>query len=146
MKKLWIKINKFYKKTGFKYSQTVLATVFALSLFIHSSVLAISQNPETGKPVNQIEVEITAYSSTKNQTDSTPFLSASGKHVYDGMIAANFLPFGTKIKIPELFGDKIFIVDDRMNKRYQNRIDIWHSNNTSAINFGIKKTIIEIVS
>jgi len=123
----------------------MLAGLFALALFTNHTALAISINPETGLTANQIEVEITAYSSTESQTDSTPFIAASGKHVYDGMVAANFLPFGTKIKIPELFGDKIFIVDDRMNKRYQNRVDIWYANTNSAIKFGIQKAIIEIV-
>ena len=92
-----------------------------------------------------MEVDLTAYSSTEDQTDSTPFIAASGKHVYDGMVAANFLPFGTKIKIPSLYGDRIFTVDDRMNRRYQNRVDIWFADRASAINFGIKKATIEIV-
>jgi len=143
--KIFTKIHKFYIKTASKYSQSMLAGLFALALFTNHTALAISINPETGLTANQIEVEITAYSSTESQTDSTPFIAASGKHVYDGMVAANFLPFGTKIKIPELFGDKIFIVDDRMNKRYQNRVDIWYANTNSAIKFGIQKAIIEIV-
>jgi 3D (Asp-Asp-Asp) domain-containing protein len=121
-----------------------IALIFA-SLFISPIVLAISINPETGKPTNQIEVEITAYSSTKSQTDDTPFIAASGKKVYDGMVAANFLPFGTKIKIPELFGDKIFTVDDRMHQRFQNRIDIWYPTRSAAIGFGVQKATIELV-
>ncbi len=95
--------------------------------------------------MNELRVEVTAFSSTKSQTDNTPFIAASGKRVYDGMVAANFLPFGTKIKMPELFGDKIFTVDDRMNKRYQNRVDIWFSSTGSALKFGVKNTVIEVV-
>ena len=39
-------------------------------------------------------------------------------------IAANFLPLGTQVKIPELFGDKVLVVHDRMNSRYgQGRIE-----------------------
>ncbi|MDO8443181.1 MAG: hypothetical protein Q7S81_02920 [bacterium] len=145
MIKISNKIHRFYTKTASRYGKGILFGLFALSLSINSTALAISHNPETGKAMNQIEVELTAYSSTKDQTDSTPFISASGKRVYDGMVAANFLPFGTKIKIPELFGDKIFTVDDRMNRRYQNRVDIWFADRTSAINFGIKNSVIEIV-
>jgi len=122
-----------------------MTAAFALSLSVHSSALAISHNPETGMGANQMEVEITAYSSTKDQTDGSPFIAASGKKVYDGMVAANFLPFGTKIKIPALFGDKIFTVDDRMNKRFQNRVDIWFTTRIEAIKFGVQKTIIEVV-
>ena len=50
---------------------------------------------------------ITGYSSTPQETEDTPFLTASGKKVRDGIVANNFLPFGTKIKIPKIFGDKI---------------------------------------
>lgn len=138
-------IKKLYKRSAIKYGHSALVAVFALSLAIHSTALAISINPETGKNVNQIEVELTAYSSTESQTDSTPFLAASGKRVHDGMVAANFLPFGTKIKIPALFGDKIFIVGDRMSKRFQNRIDVWFNDTEKAVKFGFKKAFIEIV-
>jgi 3D (Asp-Asp-Asp) domain-containing protein len=88
----------------------------------------------------------TAYSSTHDQTDEDPFITASGAQVYDGVIAANFLPFGAKVKIPEIFGDKIFTVEDRMNERFgDDRIDIWFSDRQSAQNFGIKTTLVEIL-
>ena len=140
-----IKINPKLNKFILKHSRAAIAAVFAVSLLAHSSVLAIDKNPETGRSMNQINVVLTAYSSTKDQTDSAPFIAASGKHVYDGMVAANFLPFGTKIKIPSLFGDKIFTVDDRMNKRHQDIVDIWQPNKKTAIEFGVKKATIEVV-
>ncbi len=87
-----------------------------------------------------------AYSSTPDQTDDTPFITAWNTRVRDGIIAANFLPFGTQIKIPELYGDKIFVVEDRMNKRYWHRIDIWFPERQMAKEFGIKKIKIEVVS
>ncbi|MDD2658033.1 MAG: hypothetical protein PHD04_05335 [Candidatus Pacebacteria bacterium] len=138
-------IKKVCKRSAIRYGHSAVLAAFAVSLIIHSSAFAVSANPETGKNANQIEVELTAYSSTESQTDSTPLISASGKTVHDGMVAANFLPFGTKIKIPSLFGDKIFTVGDRMNKRFQNRIDVWFSNTEAAIKFGFKKAFIEIV-
>ena len=64
-------------------------------------------------------VLVTAYSSTVDQCDSTPFITASGIHVHNGTVAANFLRFGTKIKFPVLFGDKIFIVEDRMKNNHK---------------------------
>lgn len=89
----------------------------------------------------------TAYSSTVDQTDSTPFITASGTHVRDGIIAANFLRFGTIIKIPELYGNKTFIVEDRMNRRYgYGRIDIWFSERWVAKEFGAQRIKIEVVS
>lgn len=88
---------------------------------------------------------ITAYSSTPDQTDSTPFITASGSFVEDGIVACNFLAFNTKIKLPELYGDKIFTVKDRMAKKNSHKIDIWFPTTEQAKQFGVKKTKIEIV-
>lgn len=88
-------------------------------------------------------VTITGYSSTPDQTDDSPFITASGRRVRDGIIASNFLKFGTKVKIPSVFGDKIFIVEDRMHSRFSDRVDIWFSNRSEAVKFG--KRQLEIV-
>ncbi|EKD43670.1 MAG: hypothetical protein ACD_72C00180G0002 [uncultured bacterium] len=98
------------------------------------------------KPHRVIKAVITAYSSTPDQTDDDPFIAASGKRVHDGMIAANGIPFGTKIKIPSLYGEKVFIVEDRMNARYgYGRMDIWMSApRKQVMSFGVKKVDVEI--
>lgn len=95
--------------------------------------------------VRRIQAKITAYSSTEDQTDDTPFITASGAHVADGIVAANFLPLHTKIKIPELFGEKVFVVEDRMAKRFQDRVDIWMPDRDSAWNFGLKNAEIVVL-
>lgn len=97
------------------------------------------------KIVNEIVVAATAYSSTPDQTDSTPFITASNTTVRDGIVATNFLPFGTKVKIPDIYGDKIFVVEDRMNRRYWHTIDIWFPDRQSALEFGFKKVKIQIL-
>jgi 3D (Asp-Asp-Asp) domain-containing protein len=98
------------------------------------------------KSVKTIEVLVSAYSSTPDQTDDTPLITASGKYVADGIIANNLLPFGTKIRIPALYGDKIFVVEDRMNKnKSKYHIDIWMPEKDLAINFGRKNAEIEIL-
>ena len=86
-----------------------------------------------------------AYSSTPDQTDDTPFITAWGTQVRDGIIAANFLPFGTVVKMPELYGDKMFVVEDRMNRRYDYRIDLWFPTRAEAKEWGLKKIKIEIM-
>ena len=88
-------------------------------------------------------VLVTAYSSTVDQCDSTPFITANGTHVHDGTIAANFLKFGTKVRFPSLYGDKIFIVEDRMKSNY--KVDIWFPTRQEALNFGAKRVEIEIL-
>ena len=102
--------------------------------------------PKPPAPDKVVKAVITAYTSTPDQTDDSPFTAASGKHVYDGMIAANWLPFGTRVKIPSLYGDKVFTVDDRMNARYgYGRMDIWFdSSKGEAKKFGVKRVEVEI--
>lgn len=90
-------------------------------------------------------VPVTAYSSTPDQTDDSPFIMASGRHVYDGAIAANFLPIGTKVRFPEMYGNKVFTVEDRMNKRYSYKMDIWMETRGEAMKFGFRNLKYEIV-
>jgi len=90
-------------------------------------------------------VIITAYSSTPDQTDATPFITAAGTHVRDGIIATNFLKFGTKVKIPELFGDKVFTVEDRMAPKNNHKIDIWFPDRQSALEFGVQKAEVAVL-
>lgn len=98
----------------------------------------------------KVKMTVTAYSSTRSQTDDSPCVTASGLNVcernQEDIVATNFnwLSFGTKIKIPELFGDKVFTIHDRMNTRYTNHLDIWHKDYTRAIHFGAKHVIVEI--
>lgn len=95
--------------------------------------------------IREMTIPATAYSSTPDQTDDTPFITARGTYVRDGIVAANFLPFGTKIKIPDIYGDKIFVVEDRMNRRYWHKIDIWFPDRESALEFGIRTVKIQIL-
>ena len=96
------------------------------------------------KAHRKVQVSVTAYSSTPDQTDSTPFTTANGSQVRDGIVATNFLPFGTKVRIPELFGDKVFSVEDRMNARYYYKIDVWLPTYEAAKNFGIRYVEVEV--
>jgi 3D (Asp-Asp-Asp) domain-containing protein len=120
-----------------------------------NSVVALAENTATtsreitdaeAEQAKRIPVVVTAYSSTPWETDDTPFTTASGTEVRDGVVANNLLPFGTRIMIPELYGDKIFTVEDRMHWRksiYQ--VDIWFPYTSEAINFGVKSASIMVV-
>lgn len=91
-------------------------------------------------------VTATAYSSSYDETDDTPFITARGTLTRDGIIAANFLPFGTRVRLPELFGDKVFVVEDRMHARYATgRVDIWMPTKWDAKNFGKQLTQLVII-
>ncbi|NTU98621.1 hypothetical protein HGA64_01270 [Candidatus Falkowbacteria bacterium] len=99
--------------------------------------------------VNHGYHSMTAYNSEAAQTDSSPCTTANGfnvcKHGVEDTIAANFLKFGTKVRIPELFGERVFVVRDRMNARYPDRVDVWFKSKNDALKFGVRKAKIEIV-
>lgn len=117
-----------------------------IAMIEENSLLPLSEhlNPEP-QPVRRIRVVITGYSSTIDQTDSDPFITAAGTLVREGIVATNILPFGTKIKFPEFFGDRIFVVEDRMSWEKGYQIDIWFPNREDALEFGAKITYIEIL-
>jgi len=128
---------------------------FLLDNYAYLTDLATSQNntllPKTSS-IDAIQIQkrvkmvITAYSSTLNETDCSPFITASGTRVQDGIVANNLLPFGSKVRIPELYGDKIFVVEDRMNSKKGNyHLDIWFSDTNEAKAFGSELAYVEIL-
>ncbi|PJE76432.1 hypothetical protein COV05_04555 [Candidatus Uhrbacteria bacterium CG10_big_fil_rev_8_21_14_0_10_48_16] len=90
-------------------------------------------------------IPMTAYTSEVGQTDDTPCITASGLDVcernIENVVAANFLPLGTRVKIPELYGDRVFYVEDRMNARYDYKMDIWMKDLADAKEFGLKRQV-----
>jgi len=119
-----------------------------LPLLQGNSLLAISSpsNPESQYTQKIIEVVVTAYSSSPWETDDSPYLTAAGTWVKEGIIANNLLPFGTEIRIPEIYGEKVFVVEDRMSwKKGKYHIDIWFPSYWEALNFGAKRTYIEVL-
>jgi len=112
-----------------------------------NTIISLSSPSISEEEKNQkILMIITAYSSTPEQTDQDPFITASGDRVRNGIVANNLLPFGTRIKIPALYGDRIFVVKDRMHwsKGYKH-LDIWFPSKIEALNFGAKRAYIEVI-
>lgn len=96
--------------------------------------------------VKKIKVVITAYSSSPEETDESPLITASGTLVKEGIVANNLLPFGTEIRIPEIYEDEIFVVEDRMNwRKGYYHVDVWFPSKSEALNFGAKRTYIEVL-
>lgn len=77
-----------------------------------------------------------AYTTTGNPT-------ASGVYPAVGMCAADHLPFGTKVTLPD---GRILIVTDRFGGGYSNRLDIFMGSENDCWKFGRKwlKCKIEI--
>ena len=133
-------------EAGFIVSQPALPTTETPIIQENSFLTASSHYLPEDKIIvlETIPVIVTAYSSSVWETDSTPYLTAAGTVTRDGVVASNLLPFNTKIRIPEYFGNKIFTVEDRMNKRMDDfQIDIWFPSSYQAHLFGVKYTYIE---
>lgn len=102
-------------------------------------------------------VHATAYNSLAGQTDSTPFITATGTRTRPGVVALSRdllrqFPYGSKIMIEDLsgrgnslFAGRVFYVEDTMNARYTGRIDIWMPTRSQAINFGTRTLRITAV-
>lgn len=117
-----------------------------LAMIGGNSLLPVADSQLPMRTSRAISMVITAYSSTVSQTDSDPFITASGESVRDGIVANNLLPFGTKIRIPEIYGEKIFIVKDRMHRRKgYYHLDIWFPDYWQAKSFGKTSASIEIL-
>lgn len=123
-------------------------TTDALAMIDSGNALIATSTPSKGTPAvsyRKYTVQVSGYNSDVNQTDDSPYITASGTHVRDGVVASNMFPFGTVIKIPSLYGDKIFVVEDRMNKRYQNNVDIWFTEKADALKLGRRTLQIEVI-
>jgi 3D (Asp-Asp-Asp) domain-containing protein len=101
--------------------------------------------PAIPTPFETLKMRITAYASVPDETSDHPFITASGEHVRDGIVAANNLPFGTEIELPGLFGKKIFTVEDRTSNKVHNTVDIWMSTVGDAIYFGAHNNTTVVV-
>ncbi len=113
---------------------------------------AFNDEPAPGLPLanerdprKTIWVLATAYTSSVDETDDTPFITASGTTTHPGTVAANFLYFGTRVRLPQHFGDLTFTVEDRMNERYgYGRIDIWMPTKAQARAWGARWVQMEV--
>lgn len=137
------------------FEALIIRLMFAALLMLGSFMLLPPQGAEPStfpvaserQPIKATWVVATAYSSDVNQTDNTPCIPAADYDLcqqyeqqgFGNTIAANFLPLETQVKLPDLFGEQIFVVRDRMNERYGlGRIDVWLPTRAEAETFGVK--------
>lgn len=93
--------------------------------------------------LKEFEAIVTGYSSTIDQTDDTPFITASGKEVKDGILACpRKYPFESKFEID----GKEYICEDRLHIRYDDRFDIWFSTREQAKAFGTSIKNIKLLN
>jgi len=96
-----------------------------------------------------IKVIATAYTSSTIETDATPYLAAwrntLNPTVPSIAVSRDLLDIGLtngmKVRIKGLKGE--FLVLDKMNKKWKNKIDIYMGNNRQkALNWGKRKVVV----
>lgn len=98
------------------------------------------------QPRRTFKVTLTSYTSLAQLTDASPFITANGSHVHMGTIAANCLAFGTQVQLPDLYGDQIFVVEDRLAARKGcGVIDVWLPSYDQAIQFGKQYSTVYVL-
>lgn len=115
------------------------------------AIKGIKENPAEFSEIYTIN--LSAYNSDVRQTDSTPFITASGRRCKPGTIALSRdlltrytegapFTFGDQVLLIKVYG--IFDVDDSMASRWTMKGDIWKETETEANNFGIHKGVVMI--
>jgi 3D (Asp-Asp-Asp) domain-containing protein len=111
-----------------------------------------------GKTLYRGVVNMTSYSSTVGQTDSTPFITATGTRVRTGVVAVSrnlTRYYGKNLKIIETYGSgcgansilpmsRKYKIEDTMNSRFFNKIDIWVPSIRDARTIGKCTALIQI--
>mgnify|MGYP001562306855 CR=1 FL=1 len=140
------KINKLIKKTVFISQEVEKINEIKNKVIL----IPISEAKEIikSRKAEKLNISriITGYTSSVNETDSSPCISADNTNICKvnyNVCASNFVPFNTKLKIEGL---GICVVKDRINKKYNDRVD-WYfgKDKNKAIRFGKKYLKVEVL-
>lgn len=86
------------------------------------------------------EVWVTAYTATEEECGKADGITASGEVAQRGMIAADWLPFGTEVEI----NGETYVVKDRFGDGKYGKIDIYVDSIEEAEQIGRYKTIVKV--
>jgi len=114
--------------------------------------------PAGRTPVGRsVVARATAYNSMPGQTDSTPFITATGTRTRPGVVALSrdllrTFPYGSKVMIEDLTGrsgnllhNRVFYVEDTMAAYKTRSVDIWMASYGQAIRFGARQVRVTAV-
>lgn len=109
-----------------------------------NSLLPISP-VDAGGPKKIIKI-VTAYYPAPSETDSDPCIAASGLNICstsENICACpRKYPFGTKF----LIGNKIYSCQDRLSKKYDDRIDLLMSSKEEVLKWGKRKLEVTVLN
>ena len=118
---------------------TIIATALSIIGSLPGQTIYYQAPPQT----IEIRAVVTAYTSSEDETDDTPEITASGARTRDGIVACPAkYPFGTKV----LIKGKEYECQDRMHSRYRddNNFDIWVETKNEAFEWGRRELAVEI--
>lgn len=140
----------FYFVTSFVIG--VLTEISSNATNLKAKVVMLERELKNLKDVMSMQdvkkLTITAYSPTKIETDDTPLITASMNKVRHGIVAVSRdlfeqgWTFGKKVYIEGL---GIFTIDDLMNKRFKNRVDVFMWDSKKALKFGKKERTVALL-
>ncbi len=95
-------------------------------------------------PDRVIRVTATAYSSSPDETDSTPNVGAFGP-VGPGTVAVSrdllrYVRPHQRVKV----NGRSYIVRDTMHQRWRRRVDLWKPSKQQAIQYGVREAWLEL--
>ena len=120
----------------------ILIVSLMLGLTTPDSSVMIA-HPPPPIPETVLVVPTTAYCSTPEQTDDSPWITATGDSVFWGGVAVSkslgkILPIGTIINI-EGYKTPFVVFDATSDRWLGHRLDIWFPDLRDAIEFGLRK-------
>ncbi len=128
--------------------------------------LSVPELQGTSDNVLRMNLRATAYNSLTAQTDSTPFITATGAKTRFGIVAVSRdmliedLPYGSLVKLKDLghyktgreagkyddlLAKETFIVEDTMHPRKRKQMDVWFPTYNEAKTWGVRQLEIEVV-
>ncbi len=136
----------------------------ARNLAERQTTLNVTQGPVA---TPSFTLRATGYNSLRSQTDSTPFITATGARTRVGVIAisrdllAKDIPYGSLVRIKDLgsyyngrgYGkfqawldrQELFIVEDTLHPRKRQQVDVWFETMSEALNWGVRQVEVEVV-
>jgi 3D (Asp-Asp-Asp) domain-containing protein len=128
-------------------------------------IRSLSRLSSFAAPIKSLIVRSTAYNSTFNQTDSSPFQTSTGARTRFGIVALSRdllrrIPYGSRVlledmgswaqgrgrgKYKAILSRMLFVVEDTMHPRKTATIDVWFPAHHQAVQWGVRRMRIRVV-
>jgi 3D (Asp-Asp-Asp) domain-containing protein len=168
-KQVDVRLKPFVAVAPARDLELPVATIEILEPVAREPVL--EETPEevmvvSGTALPTYTLKSTAYNSEESQTDSTPFITATGATTAFGIIAVSpdmlaTIPYGSLVRLKDLGSYRsgrgegkfqgvldtqdLFIVEDTMHPRKFEQIDVWFPHQAEALSWGVRKVELEVV-